>query len=74
MEIAAWGEVLEYLGVEGGPGVDGAVQSADVDEVERGGVGPGEGDVVDFEFAVWRGEGWLDGGEVDADDFGAGVF
>lgn len=74
MEVASRSEVLEYLGVQRGPGLDGAVQGADVYEVEGGGVGPGEGDVVNFEFAVWRGEGRLDGGEVDAEDFGAGVF
>lgn len=74
VQVAAWLEVVVYLCVEIGPRVDGAVQGADVDEVEARRVGPGEGYVVDFEFAVgWR-EGGLDGREVDARDFGGGVL
>lgn len=52
---------------------DAAEELADVDKVElvfR--VCPGQGDVVDFESAVWGDEGGLDGGEVDAGDAGAG--
>jgi hypothetical protein len=74
VEVAAWLEVLVDLGVQVGPGVDGAVEGADVDEVKGARVCPGEGDVVDFEFAVWRCEGGLDGGEVYASDFGTGMF
>lgn len=47
---------------------------ADVDEVEViWGVGPFEGDVVDFEGAVWGDPFGLNGGEVGAGDVGGGV-
>jgi len=74
VEVAAWLEVVVDLCVERWPVTDGAVQGADVDEVKGLGVCPWEGYVVDFEFAVWRRELRLDGGEVYAEDLGAGVF
>jgi hypothetical protein len=74
VQIAAGRQVVVDLAVQRGPVSDGTVQRADVDEVEAEGEGPGRCYVVDFEFAVWRREGGLDGGEVYADDFGARVF
>ena len=67
----------EDLLVERRPVAQGAEEAADVDEVEGcfGGEGPGHGGtVVDFELQVGRHVGGLDGGEVGADDGGAGVL
>ena len=74
VEVAAWLEVVVDLRVKCWPVADGAVQGPDVDEIEGLGVCPWEGHVVDFEFAVWRRELRLDGGEIYAEDFGAGVL
>ena len=74
VEVAAWFEVVVDLCVECWPVTDRAVQRADVDEVKALCVCPWEGDVVDFEFAVWWCELGLDRGKVYAEDLGTGVF
>jgi len=58
------------LGVEGRPVRYAAVEGAGVDEVVGAWAGSPRGCyIVEFELAIWRGEGGLDGGEVDAKDF-----
>lgn len=74
-EISSGFEVGVDAGVEFGPGGDGAVEAADVDEVELAfGEGPRLRAVVDLEAEV----GWdpvgLDGGDVCCDYLGVGVF
>lgn len=74
MQIAAGRQIVVDLLVQRGPVGDGPVERADVDEIETEREGPGGCHIVDLEFAIWRGEGGLDGREIYADDFGAGVF
>lgn len=74
-EISSGFEVGVDAGVEFGPGGDGAVEAADVDEVELAfGKSPRLRAVVDLEAEV----GWdpvgLDGGDVCGDYLGVGVF
>lgn len=74
-EISSGFEVCVDAGVEFGPRGDGAVEAADVDEVELAfGKSPRLRAVVDLEAEV----GWdpvrLDGGDVCGDYLGVGVF
>lgn len=74
-EISSRFEVCVDAGVEFGPGGDGAVEAADVDEVELSfGKSPGFGAVVDLEAEVRRDPVGLDGGDVCCDYLGVGVF
>lgn len=74
-EISSGFEVGVDAGVEFGPRGDGAVEAADVDEVELAfGEGPGFGAVVDLEAEVGRDPVRLDGGDVCCDYLGVGVF
>lgn len=74
LEVSAGFQGAEALRVQGGPVGDGAVQAADVDEVE--GVrreGPVGFHVVDLEAHVGRDPGGLNGGEVGAGDQRGGI-
>ncbi len=72
-DIPARLQAVQAVAEELVPVGDTAEELADVNKVELVFlVCPGEGDVVDFEGAVWGGEGGLDRGEVDAGDAGAG--
>jgi hypothetical protein len=75
LEPPTWFQGGEDFLVQHGPVADGAVEAADVNEVEGvGREGPLELGVFDLKAQVGRDPAGLGGGDVDADDFGGWVF
>ena len=74
LEPATWLQGLVDLVIQPGPIVDGPLQVADVDEVERfRRKGPVELSVFDLELQVGRDPAGLCGCNISADDFRRGV-